>query len=273
MKMTKVHSRIDAVRRPLLGLACYTYNPPFLDMLGHLGVDVVWIEMEHSHISYAQAADLCRIGAGLGLLTMIRVPDARRESVLKAAECGPDILDLPMANSVEVVANFVSHARFAPEGTRGFFGASRAVNYGFGPGLAEIQKAINEELCLLAQIETKEAVALATDICAVNGLDGVFLGPGDLSASLGLSGQTAHPVVKEALDEAIRVARGRGRLVALAAPPSQVAEWMAKGVDLLFPGSDISCLKSGLLDVVAAARDGVAASGRSAPATVVARPL
>lgn len=254
--MNKVQSRIEALRRPLLGLACYTYNPPFVDMLGHLGVDVLWIEMEHSHISFAQAADLCRIGAGLGLLTMIRIPDARRESVLKAAECGPDILDLPMANSVEAVAGFVSHARFAPEGTRGFFAASRAVNYGFGPGIADIQQAINEELCLLAQIETREAVAQAGEICDLPGLDGIFLGPGDLSSSFGLSGQTSHPVVLQALLDTVRVARQRGRLVAIATAPAGIEEWAAEGVDLVFVGSDISCLKGGLLETLSAARGG-----------------
>jgi 2-keto-3-deoxy-L-rhamnonate aldolase RhmA len=272
--MNKIRNRIETVCRPLLGLACYTYNPAFLDMLGHLGVDVVWIEMEHSHISFAQAADLCRIGAGLGLLTMIRIPDSRRESVLKAAECGPDILDLPMANSVDVVTNFVSHARFAPEGTRGFFAASRAVNYGFGPGIADIQQAINEELCLLAQIETKEAVRRAAEICAVPGLDGIFLGPGDLSSSFGVSGQTSHPLVLQALDDTIRVARKGGRLVALAAAAAGFEEWVAKGVDLLFVGSDISCLKSGLLETLAAARVGSRpAVSQEEASPVAAKPL
>ncbi|BCW97363.1 MAG: aldolase [Armatimonadota bacterium] len=272
--MNRLRSRIDTVRRPLLGLACHNYNPAFLDMLGHLAVDVVWIEMEHSHISFAQAADLCRIAAGLGLLTMIRIPDSRRESVLKAAECGPDILDLPMANSVDVVTSFISHARFAPEGTRGFFAASRAVNYGFGPGIADIQQAINEELCLMAQIETKEAVVRAAEISSVPGLDAIFLGPGDLSASFGVSGQTSHPLVLQALEQAICAARKAGRVVALASGPADVEEWAAKGVDLLFVGSDISCLKQGLLETLISAR-GLSRPSVAPPQTppLAAKPL
>ena len=253
--MNKVRERIAAVRRPLLGMACYSYDPAFVDMLGHAGVDAVWIEMEHCPISFREAADLCRIAGGLGLLTMIRIPDASRENVLKAAEAGPDIIDLPMANSAEVVGRFVSHARFAPEGTRGFFASSRAVNYGFGPGsIADIQRAINQDICLMAQIETREAVARADEIAGVPGLDAIFLGAGDLSASFGLCGQTDHPVITAALERAIEAARGAGKLLAMAAPPHMMTVWLQKGVELMFLGSNISCMKTGLLETLAAIR-------------------
>lgn len=72
--------------------------------------------MEHGFITSAEAADLCRIATGLGMLTMIRVPDTRCESVLKGTECGPDILDVPMANNREDLEELVRYARFAPVG-------------------------------------------------------------------------------------------------------------------------------------------------------------
>ena len=101
-------------------------------------------------MTFHEAGDLCRIAAGAGLLTMIRIPDARRESVLKAAELGPDILDLPMANSVEIATEFVRLARFPPEDNRGFFGVSRAVHYGVSGSIREEQCRVNRELCLMA---------------------------------------------------------------------------------------------------------------------------
>jgi len=229
----------------LIGMGCYTYDPVFVDLMANLGFDAVWIEMEHCHITYAQAADLCRIASGLGLLTMIRIPDSRRENVLKAAECGPDMIDLPMANSPDAVVEFVKHSRYPPAGARGFFGASRAVDYGLGPDIGETQQRINEEICLIAQIETSEAVSRADEICAVPGLDAVFLGPGDLSASLGVCGQTNHPAVTEAIESVIEIAKLRGKLVAMASAPEHVACWTRKGVDLVFAGSNVSCLKSG----------------------------
>src|SRR5580704_15651249 len=114
----------------LLGAAVYFYDPIFLEICAHLGYQAIWIEMEHGHITFAEAADLCRMAAGSGMLTMIRIPDGRRESVLKAAECGPDIIDIPMADSPEQFASLVRYARFAPQGSRGFFSVSRALRYG-----------------------------------------------------------------------------------------------------------------------------------------------
>src|ERR1035441_1166541 len=70
----------------LLGAALCFYDPVFLEVAAHLGFQVIWIEMEHASITFAEAADLCRMAAGSGMLTMIRVPDSRRENILKAAD-------------------------------------------------------------------------------------------------------------------------------------------------------------------------------------------
>src|SRR5665213_4055262 len=120
--MNRLHHAISlADGKPLLGAALYFYDPIFLEMAAHLGFKAIWIEMEHAAITFAEAADLCRMAAGSGMLSMIRIADTRRESVLKAAECGPDIIDIPMADSPEEVAELVRYAKFAPEGTRGYY--------------------------------------------------------------------------------------------------------------------------------------------------------
>src|ERR1700742_1009013 len=140
--MNRLHQAIkDAAGRPLLGAALYFHDPIFLEIAAHMGFQVIWIEMEHAAITFAQAADLCRMAHGRNILTMIRIPDARRESVLKAAECGPDIIDIPMADSPEQVLDLVRYARFAPEGARGFYSVSRALRYGLVDSVpAEQQK-------------------------------------------------------------------------------------------------------------------------------------
>lgn len=243
--MTVLDEVIEGESGPLLGAAVHTYNPAFLEIAAYLGYHAAWIEMEHSHISFAQAADLCRIASGLGLITLIRIPDSRRENVLKAAECGPDIIDLPMTNSTETAEEFVRHARYGPLGRRGFFGSSRAVRYGVHPSIVEEQQRINRELCLMVQIETQEAVENADAICAVEGIDAVLLGPGDLSSSLGVTGQTGHPVVDDGLHKAIAAAKGHGKRVAMACAPSDVEKWSAAGVELLFFTGDVSCMRAG----------------------------
>ncbi len=227
----------------LLGTGAYFYDPIFLEISADLGFRIVWFDMEHCLITFSQAADLCRVASGLGLLTMIRIPDARRENVLRAAECGPDIIDVPMANSPEVFQDLVRYARFRPEGERGSFSSSRASHYGL-PNYSEEQQRINRDLCLMGQIETTEALERLDDLCAVQGAD-IFIGPLDLSASLGVLGQTAHPTVVEASEAIVRAARKHGKLVAVAAPAADAALWTRLGIDVFFCANDVSCMKAG----------------------------
>ncbi len=229
-----------------MGVATYFYDPIFVEMAASAGFHALWIETEHAFLSFAEAADLCRIASANGLLTMIRISDTRRENVLKAAECGPDIIDVPMANSPAVLHELIRHARFPPEGNRGYFAVSRPVGYGMTGEISEKQCRINRELCLMAQVETQEAVEQAAALCSVPGINAIFLGLGDLSATLGVAGQTGHPKVLEGASRTILTARKSGKRVALMANPRETAAWAARGADLIFCGSDVGCLKIGL---------------------------
>lgn len=241
---TRLSRAVKDSGAPLLGIAAYFYDPIFVEIAAKLGFRVLWIEMEHAHITFAEAADLCRIASGVGMLTMIRIPDNRRESVLKAAECGPDILDLPMADSPEIVRAFLQHARFRPAGARGYFSVPRALEYGITDSLPAAQQRVNAELCLMIQVETEEAVTHIDELCAIEGID-IFIGPADLSASLGVAGQTTHPKVTEAIQKILRSARKHNKLVAVGAPLSDVQFWVDQGIDVLFCGNDIACLRIG----------------------------
>jgi 2-keto-3-deoxy-L-rhamnonate aldolase RhmA len=240
--------------KTLLGAACYFYDPVFLEICARLGYQAIWIEMEHGHISFSEAADLCRMSAGTGMLTMIRVPDSRRESILKASECGPDVLDVPMVSTPEQMHEILRWARFAPEGERGFFSVSRAVDYGIVPSVVEEQSKLNKELCLLAQIETADAMTRLDELAAVPGVD-IFVGPADLAASFGYPGQTAHPVVTAAATDIVRAARKHNKLIASACGPADFAFWIDQEIDLLFCTNDVTCLKKAASDTLEEAKE------------------
>lgn len=250
---------------PLLGIAAYFYDPVFVEIAAKLGFRVLWIEMEHAFITFAQAADLCRIASGCGMLTMIRIPDNRRENVLKAAECGPDIIDLPMADSSEVVHAFIQHARFRPEGARGYFSVPRALDYGITDNLPEAQKRLNAELCLMIQIESQEAVNRIGQLSAIEGID-IFIGPADLSASLGVPGQTTHAKVVEAIRACLHSAKQRGKLVAVGSPLPDVEFWADQGIDILFCGNDVACLRIGAQSILKQANAAIQKRQASTPA-------
>lgn len=260
--MNRLEEILKQKGAPLLGIAVHRFDLAFVEMASQLGFHALWIEMEHLPVSYRDAADLCRLASALGMLTMIRIPDASRDHVLKAAECGPDIIDLPMGNSPATLEQLVMHARYAPEGNRGFFGASRAVRYGISGDIAGEQRRVNRELCLMSQIETREAVDRAEELCRVPGIDAIFLGPGDLSTSLGVTGEVRHPSVLGAMEKTIAIAKANGKRVAMMAAPADAGEWARKGVDLLFCGSDTACLKAGAQALLNDARQSLAAPAK-----------
>jgi len=222
-----------------------------------MGFKVIWIEMEHAAITFSEAADLCRMAAGSGMLTMIRIPDARRESVLKAAECGPDIIDVPMADSPEQVAELVRYAKFAPQGARGFFSVSRALKYGIVDSVPAEQQRVNHELSLLAQIETVAALDRIEELAAIPDVD-IFIGPADLAASLGVPGQTGHPKLLDAATRIVESARRHGKKVVTACGAADFIHWTRLGVDLLFCTNDIVALKVGAQAALTAANDAIA---------------
>jgi 4-hydroxy-2-oxoheptanedioate aldolase len=239
--------------KTLLGAAVYFYDPAFLEICAYLGYQAIWIEMEHGHITFAQAADLCRMASGTGMLTMIRIPDEQRANVLKAAECGPDILDVPMIERPDQMHALRSYARFAPEGSRGFFSVSRAIHYGIPGDVVNKQQSLNTDLCLMAQIETEAALQRLDELAAVPDVD-LFIGPADLAASLGVPSQTAHPLVQSAAGSIVRAARAHGKCVATACAPEEYGFWLGLGVDLLFCTNDIACLKLAAGDLLREAR-------------------
>ena len=243
----------DNAGKTLLGAAVYFYDPVFLEICAHLGYQAIWIEMEHGHITFAEAADLCRMAAGTGMLTMIRIPDVQRVHVLKAAECGPDILDVPMIERPEQMQELRAYARFAPAGSRGFFSVSRAIDYSIPGEVVARQQSLNADLCLMAQIETEAALARVDELAAVPDVD-LFIGPADLAASLGVPSQTGHSRVREAATRIVEAARAHGKAVATACAPEEYRFWLDLGIDLLYCTNDIACLKMAASDLLGEAR-------------------
>ena len=149
-----------------------------------------------------------------------------------------------MADSPQQLNDLVRYAKFAPEGARGHFGVSRAVRYGLVESVPGEQQQVNAELGLIATIETREALARVDEIAAVPNVD-LFIGPADLSASLGLPGQTSHPQVVAAYDQIVQSARRHNKKIVTTCPPSDVPYWISQNIDLLFCTNNITCLKAG----------------------------
>jgi len=196
--------------------------------------------MEHGPAGFELVESLCvAIQAG-GAVPTVRVPDLQRHHVLRALECGARIVVVPMINTAEQAAEIVKHGKYPPLGSRGFNTRSRGVDYGL-KGLQTAFAEANARTHLFVQIETMEAVGNLESICAVQGLSGIFIGPGDLSMSGGFAGDLTAAGLIDIVSKCIRTARERGLHAGIlvgAGPMLDSA--LAGGCDLVFCGGDVT---------------------------------
>ena len=234
----------DEAGRPrvLFGVTVISNAPRLAELAGRIGFDTVWIDVEHGTPGFSEVEALCTSVQAGGAIPTVRIPDAHRHHVLRTLETGARIVIVPMVNDAETARQVVTHGKFPPLGSRGFNTRSRGVDYGLEDAVTSFQRA-NESTYLFTQVETVEAVANVEAICKVDGLAGILIGPGDLSASAGRTGQLADPEVIRMVTETIKRARGLGKHAGILVSPGPLLDAaMSAGADLVFCGGDLTNL-------------------------------
>ena len=202
-----------------------------------------------------KAMELIRAAELSNLTPLCRVRDLSRSAVLKLLDVGARGLIVPNIHSVEEVQQIIDYAKFAPIGQRGFC-PTRKDGWGFDTErtTAETMAVMNEATLLLPQCETAEALEHIEEIVALEGVDGVFIGPFDLSISMGIPGQFNHPDFVAALANVQKACRDAGKFCMIfAGAPAAVAERFQQGYDSVAYGLDASVLiaafKANLADI------------------------
>ncbi len=194
-------------------------SPDAVEILGFLGMDFVIIDAEHGVSDLESCEHQVRAAESVGISTMCRIALNLPQNILRYLDTGVMGAQIPQVNSAAEARATVDAVRYPPVGKRGLAGV-RAGGYGIGMALGDYVKLANEELILCVQIETTQAVEAAAEIVATEGVDLVFIGPTDLSISMGYPGQPTHPAVMEAIEHVgvAAVAAGSGRAPSLATP-------------------------------------------------------
>jgi 4-hydroxy-2-oxoheptanedioate aldolase len=237
---------------PLLGTFVIVPRIEVVEIAALAGFDLVVLDQEHGPISVESLPPLLAAARGAGLLALVRVPECRPKQIEAALDAGADGVLVPHVSSLDAASRAVAAARFAPEGSRGANPFVRAGRYGDDAGFL---REANQRAACLAMVEGSAGVEAVDEILAVPGLDAIFVGPVDLSASLGVPGEPEHPAVVEAVRAL--VARGRERDVATAvfAPtPAAAHRWLDLGVRLVAHSIDTAMLLGGMRAAVAAIR-------------------
>lgn len=211
------------------------------EMLAGAGFDWVLVDCEHSAVETIEVLPaLQAIGQYPEVAALVR--PAANDPVLfkRLLDMGAQTLLVPYIQSVEEARAAVAAMRYGPRGIRGMAGVTRATRYGRVEGYFARAE---DELCLILQVETKAGMEVLEEIAGVDGVDGIFIGPADLSASMGLPGQTGHPEVLAVIEEAIRRLRALGMPSGiLSLDPAQARHFMDLGTRFTAVGVDLALL-------------------------------
>jgi len=204
-----------------------------VELAGHAGFDYVMIDTEHGSGDMVELEHHIRAAETAGIRPLVRVSDARSPDILRALDAGARGIIVPHALSALDVGAAAALTRYPPNGRRSLALSTRAGAHGIRTAAEHVEAA--EELLLIVQIEDAEALERLPEILDAEGLDGIFIGPADLSASLGLHGQTDHPTVSTAVGRVVEAVLQRPglRLCVLAGDEQEALRWFARGAQLV----------------------------------------
>jgi len=235
--------RALAERRHQLGLWCSLPGAYAAEIAAGSGFD--WLMFDTEHSPGDPITVLAQLQAAAPYPVSCVVRPAANDTVLikRFLDIGAQTLLIPFVQDEEEAAAAVAAMRYPPGGVRGVSSVSRATGFG---RVADYGRKAAAELCLLVQVETVEAVGRLEKIAAVPGVDGVFIGPGDLAASMGHVGQPGHPAVKAMIEDIIRRLAACGMPSGILTPDAAIAaRCIELGTSFTAVGMDAGILARG----------------------------
>lgn len=225
-------------KKSIIGMQCFTGSAALVEIMGYSGFDWVSIDMEHTSISFADVENLTRAAQVSGMLPLVRVADIEPLLIMKALDSGAAGVIVPHVQTADDLKFAVAAAKFAPEGERGKCGQVRGSNYGAdGVPWSEFWKKANDNVIVLPLIEEKEGVENLDEILAVDGVDVLWLGIGDLAQSYGVPGAPLNrePLLSVA-KEVVAKTRAAGKVMLAASSPLHTIEYCRELLEMGFGG-------------------------------------
>lgn len=230
--------------RPQVGMWVCSGSTTVAEICAGSGLDWLLIDSEHAPLSLPLIQDQLRAVAAYPITPVVRVPALDRVVIKQYLDLGAQNLLVPMVDTPEQAAEAVAATRYPPAGVRGVGSAlARGARWN---RVARYLTEADEHVSLLVQVESTVAVSHAGAIAATDGVDGVFIGPSDLAATMGLIGQQTHPDVVAAVMGTIRAVHAAGKKVGVNAfDPAQAAAYLEAGADFILVGADVTVLARG----------------------------
>jgi len=218
-------------------------SPIVAEAIGNAGFDWGVLDMEHTPLDLMGLVHMLQAVGNTKMLPVVRVPWNDNVTVKRVLDAGAHTLLFPFVQDAEEARRAVASTRYPPDGVRGMAGMSRGSKFGTVP---DYFRTANRTMGVIVQLETPEAVANLESIAAVPGVDAIFLGPADLSGSMGHVGQPTHPAVMALMADAAQRCRALGMPVGtVGGTPEVVVQYRAAGYTFVAIASDLGLLMRG----------------------------
>ena len=225
-------------------MLCEMYSPNVADMFAQAGMDFFIIDCEHGPFTYAEVAGMAAGARGANISPLVRIPMIEREFLLKVLEMGINGVMVPMVKTADDVRKIVEYAKYAPLGARGISTRRAHNHYGF-VDMSHYFECANQETTILIQIETMDALSNLREIASVEGIDGLIVGPSDLSSALGDYGNFTTEQFKNAVAEILKVTKDCGiHCGFVTSNLKQLKEYYSNGMDTFCWNSEIGMVTS-----------------------------
>ncbi len=229
--------------RPQVGLWATLSSNYTAEIVAGAGFDWILIDTEHSPADLENVLRQLQAMAPYPTSPVVRLPWNDMVMMKRYLDIGAQSLLIPQVNTAKEAADAVAATRYPTTGVRGVAGSMRATRFGRVKNYAKIA---HEEICVIVQVESKEALDNLDAISAVDGVDCVFIGPADLHASLGYIGERLHKDVVPLMEDAIRRIKKAGKAPGILADNEETAKhWLKQGALFVGAGSDASLLARG----------------------------
>lgn len=241
-----------AIKTPKFGHFVVEFATPGIGhILKNAGCDFVLFDTEHSGFGFETMKSSLRYFEAAQLPAVVRVPSKAYDHMARAADMGAEGIMVPMVDTAEEARDLVANMKYPPQGRRGVALGIAHDRYASSGSVHERLTAANNRICLFAQIETAAGARNAEAIAAVEGVDCLWVGHFDLSASLGVPGDFRHPAFEEAIEAVIAACRKHGKAMGRLVPDA------ATGIELLGRGFDFICWSGDAWALQAAVRGGI----------------
>ena len=225
-------------------------SPAVVEIAGLAGFDYIIIDCEHGPLNVLEAEDMVRAAHLANISAVIRVGENNPHEISRALDIGADAVQIPQISTKEDAINAVNSSKFSPQGERGVCRYVRAAEYS-SMNKNDYFKSANDNTMVIIHIEGMEGIQNLDQILEVEGIDVIFIGPYDLSQSLGIPGDVNNIMVEEKMKEVVNKAHAKGKIVGTFVDDINTAlKWKSLGIQYISYSVDVGIIYESFKEIV-----------------------